>query len=167
MRGIKWACSFIIGIGFLVCLTCHVQGSDDGHLLGMGMGFVGVIDDHKVAFGSIEYRPPVELFNIKPWVNVYFGDDLFYGATGFLMDFKISENLIFTPSLGLGMYTEEKEVDLGHELEFQSAAEISYRFKNSGRLGFSFGHISNNSIGDMNPGTELIKITYFIPLGFK
>lgn len=167
MRDMKWIRVFLYGIGILLVLGCRVQGEDDGHLLGMSMGSVGILEGQKVTFGSIEYRPAVEFFNLRPWIGIDFGDSLFFVVTGLLMDMKISENLIFTPSLGVGMYTEDEELDLGHELEFQSAAEISYRFRNSGRLGICFGHISNGGIGDKNPGTELLKITYLLPLGSK
>ena len=164
---IKWIRVFICGIGFLLVFSCQVQGEGDYHLLGLGGGSVGILDDKKVAFGSLEYRPGFEFHHVKPWLNIYFAKDLLYTAAGLLMDLKISDNLIFTPSLGVGIYSKDRIVDLGHELEFQSAAEISYRLNNSGRLGLCFGHISNSSISERNPGTELLKVVYFMPLGLK
>ena len=67
--------------------------------------------------------------------------------------------------MAAGYYDKCNGFDLGHELEFRSSVELSYRFDNRTRLGVSFYHMSNASIDADNPGTEVLSIVYSIPLG--
>ena len=69
------------------------------------------------------------------------------------------------PALPLVITRRGDGRDLGHELEFRSSIELSYRFDDRTRLGLSFYHLSNANIGDFNPGTEVLSIVYSIPLG--
>ncbi|MBI2780094.1 MAG: acyloxyacyl hydrolase [Gammaproteobacteria bacterium] len=41
-----------------------------------------------------------------------------------------------------------------------AAPEVSFRLKNNGRIGASFGHISNGNLSGNNPGTEVAKLFY-------
>ena len=50
--------------------------------------------------------------------------------------------------------------ELGNTIEFRTTLEVSYQLKNKNRIGLSFGHISNNNIGDKNPGVEIISLSY-------
>ena len=92
-------------------------------------------------------------------------DSTFYGYGGFLVDVFFGKRWVLTPSLAAGYYDKGNGLDLGHELEFRSSIELSYRFDNRTRLGVSFYHLSNASISDVNPGTEVLSVVYSIPLG--
>ena len=139
----------------------------DRDLLGVGGGVLGIADTQKVRFASLEYRPAVKLYNISPWIGLEFSDEFFYGAAGVLMDFFLSENTLLTPSFGIGYYPENENVDLGGELQFRTCIELSYQFQNSGRLAIGWSHISNGGIYHSNPGTEILKMVYYIPLGIR
>ena len=59
------------------------------------------------------------------------------------------------------------KMDLEKNLEvfkFRTTFKFSYELENKNRIGFSFGHISNANLGDKNPGVEIIRISYQIPL---
>jgi len=145
-----------------------VQSGED-HLLGVGGGVMGILDRHKVNYASFEVRPAVQLFRLRPWLGLDIADDFYYTAAGVLMDFELGRNWMLTPSFGAGFYdfNGDDVFDLGHHLEFRSALELGYRFKGAGRLAFSISHISNGGIDDKNPGSESIRIIYYIPLGSK
>ena len=70
---------------------------------------------------------------------------------------------LFTPNIGVGLYDEGDGKKLGSSIEFRSGLELSYELENERRIGISISHISNASIGDKNPGTEIISISYQIP----
>ena len=70
-----------------------------------------------------------------------------------LLDGK-ENNVIFTPSFGVGYYDDGSGKELGNEIQFRTNLEISYELKNDNRIGLSFSHISNANIGDKNPGVE-------------
>ena len=71
-----------------------------------------------------------------------------------------SSNFIFTPSFGAGYYDEGSGKKLGNNIEFRTTFEISYQLKNENRIGFSFEHISNANLGDINPGVEIFSLSY-------
>ena len=144
--------------------ACPIKAQEN-HLLGIGMGALGIVrKDNTILYGSVEYRAPKTIFKLNLWVSIEFANRLFYGAGGLLKDFHLTDHLVLTPSLGICYYSEDRNFYLGHPIEFRSSLEIAYQFEHTGRLGISFGHISNSSLGDKNPGSEMIKITYCVPL---
>lgn len=136
-------------------------------LLGMGVGIMGILDRHKTGYASFEYRPAMHYYRVRPWVGIEFADGFYYSSAGALMDFEVGKNWLLTPSFGAGFYdfNGDKLFDLGNHLEFRSSIELGYRFKWAGRLGLSISHISNGGVVDKNPGSELIRIIYYFPLG--
>ena len=81
---------------------------------------------------------------------------------GYLIKGKESD-YVLTPSFGVGYYEDGSGKKLGNEIEFRSTLEVSYKINNDDRIGLSFGHISNANLGDKNPGSEIISISYHIP----
>ena len=63
-------------------------------------------------------------------------------------------NLRFTPSFAPGFYHEGDGKDLGHVLEFKSEIQFSFELPKNSKLGASYNHVSNASIGDKNPGAN-------------
>ncbi len=110
-------------------------------------------------------------FFLKPFVGFeYTGDSASYFLTGIYIEDNLGQltkgkenNLIFTPSLGLGYYDKGSGKDLGHEIQFRTTLEISFKLKNNNRIGLFFGHTSNANLGDKNPGVEVVGINYQIP----
>jgi hypothetical protein len=55
------------------------------------------------------------------------------------------------------------DTDLGYLVQFKSTIGLEYEFPDATRLGASFAHISNASLSDTNPGTELWSLYYAVP----
>ena len=105
------------------------------------------------------------LWIVKPWAGLEVtSDGAVYGLGGILADIALGPSVRLTPSLGVGAYHDGGGKDLGHTVEFRSQIELAYRFEGGPRLGLAFGHISNASLGDDNPGTEILTLYYMIPL---
>ncbi len=79
-------------------------------------------------------------------------------------DWLLKKNFIFTMGLGVGVFDSNENIDLGNPIEFKSSFELTYRFKNSLRLGIESYHISNSKLSNINPGTESIVLSFFLPL---
>lgn len=133
--------------------------------LGFGPGVYDAFDSGRVAGGFIEARWP-QLFGWGgPWVGAEATtDQSAYLSAGILGDFSLGERWYFTPSFGAGYYHQGDGKDLGHDLEFRSTLELSYRFDGGQRVGLSVAHISNASLSDHNPGMEVVKLIYLLPL---
>ena len=76
-----------------------------------------------------------------------------YIYTGFEWNIDMGA-LTFTPSFAPGLYHEGDGKDLGHVLEFKSEVQVSFDLSQSSKLGFSYNHVSNASLGDKNPGAN-------------
>ena len=110
-------------------------------------------------------------FYLKPFLGVEVTtDSAFYLISGIYLEDNIGELFIgekskynFTPSFGIGYYSDGDGKKLGNNIEFRTTFEVSYQLINNNRIGFSFGHISNANIGDKNPGVEILNLSYQIP----
>ena len=76
-----------------------------------------------------------------------------YIYTGFEWNVEMGE-LTFTPSFAPGLYHKGDGKDLGHVLEFKSEVQLSYELSKDTRIGVSYNHVSNASLGDKNPGAN-------------
>lgn len=150
-----------------VLATPFSAAADDPDFLTVAVGSFDLVQDHdQAAEFRVEYRSDKKFWIVKPFVGAMgTTDSAFYGYAGILTDLYFGKRWVLTPSFAAGYYDNGDGVDLGHELEFRSSIELSYRFDNRTRLGVSFYHLSNASIGDINPGTEVLSIVYSIPLG--
>lgn len=134
-------------------------------LIAFSAGEYDVFDDSKAAEFVLEYRA-------KSW-NWYTASPLFgvmattdgavYGFAGIGFDWFLSNNWVLNPNFAAGAYHNGSGKDLGSAIEFRSGLEINYAFEDRSRLGLAFNHISNASIGNENPGTESLLLTYAIP----
>ena len=101
------------------------------------------------------------LGNISPITGAMItADNAGYIYTGVQAQYKIGA-LNITPSFTPGLYHEGDGKDLGHMLEFKSEVQLSIDFSQSSKLGLSYNHISNASLGDKNPGANSYMFNFF------
>ena len=139
---------------------------DDPHYLTLAAGYYDINDDRDAAEIRAEFRAGNKFWIFKPFGGLMgTSDKAFYGYAGFLVDLYFGRRIVLTPSLAAGLYEDGDGKDLGHIVEFRSSIELAWRFDNRARLGLSFYHLSNASLDDNNPGTEVLSLNYSIPLG--
>ena len=101
------------------------------------------------------------LGNLSPITGVMItADNAGYIYTGVQAKYKLGF-LNITPSFTPGIYHEGDGKDLGHLVEFKSEVQLSLDFSNSSKLGLSYNHISNASLGDKNPGANSYMFNFF------
>lgn len=139
----------------------------DPAYLSLGAGIFDVTqDDDQAADFRLEYRHDEGPWLIRPFAGVEVTTDGgVYGLGGVLLDWVVVDNMVITPSFGIGAFEEGDGKDLGHTIEFRSQIELGYRFTDRSRLSVAFSHISNAGIGDDNPGTEVLTLYYAVPFG--
>lgn len=157
----------LLGTALLLTTTfstlTHAQDSD---LVSLSAGIWDVGDDESAGDFRLEYRWGTPfLWEIKPWTGGEITSDAsFWLGGGILADLEVSDRLIITPSFGVGLYDEgDSDLDLGYPIEFRSQIEAGYRFNNDNRVSVSFGHLSNASLDDNNPGTEVLGLYWHLP----
>jgi lipid A 3-O-deacylase len=82
-----------------------------------------------------------------------------YIYTGFEWNVDMGA-LTFTPSFAPGLYHEGNGKDLGHVLEFKSEIQFSYESSKNSKIGISYNHISNASLGNKNPGANSYMLNF-------
>ena len=143
---------------------------EESKLLNVGIGVFNIVRNSKAVNFQIEYRSDFPFYRnfmlfFRPLIGIMAttkGSGYIY--TGIAFDVFFTKRVVFTPSFAPGIYIKGKGMELGFPLQYRSSAELSYRFKNKGRLGGMFYHISNASLGFRNPGTECLVFFYSIPL---
>jgi hypothetical protein len=142
------------------------QADDDPDFLSLGAGWYDFNDDRDAVDFRVEYRSDLKMLGfLKPWVGFEFTTDrAAYGVAGILTDVYFGRRLVLTPSFGIGAYADGDGKDLGHTVEFRSQLELGYRFDDWSRIALAVSHISNASLGDDNPGTEIATVYYHIPI---
>jgi len=136
-------------------------------MINLTFGKVAVFDEELEANRwGIEYRfRPFGKYDLIPAIGYAFSEDddsFFY--TDLRYDYWLNDRWVLIPSLGVGVFTDGKKLDLGNDLEFRSGVELAYRFDNNYRAGVALFHLSNASLSDDNPGTEALVFSLSIPL---
>ena len=151
-----------------------------------GLGFYDVKFDGSQSDSAADFRyerrfdntifdigPESEnFFYLKPFVGFEStSDSAVYLLSGIYLEDNVGElflgkksNFNFTPSFGVGYYSDGDGKKLGNNIEFRTTLEMSYELENKNRIAISFGHISNANIGDKNPGVEILSFSYQIPV---
>ena len=148
-----------------MALPCGAALADDPDFLTFGAGwFDWNRQKDQAAEINLEYRSDRKFWIFKPLAGAMVtSTGSFYVYAGVGVDVFFGRRFVVTPSFAPGYYEEGGSLDLGHEIEFRSQAEFAYRFDDRSRLGFAISHISNDSIGDTNPGTEIFTLYYSVP----
>ena len=155
----------VLATGLFGLLAQPVR-ADDPAFLAFGGGYFDINDDKDAAEFRIEYRGGKRFWIFKPMVGgMATSDATIYGFVGVNVDLFFGRRFVLTPNFAAGLYHDVDGKDLGHSVEFRSGIELAYRFDNRSRLGVAFHHISNASLDDNNPGTEILAIVYSLPLG--
>ncbi len=141
-------------------------GADIGNLV-LSLGYSDFDQGNNDAANfRLDYRHDEGLYFLKPWIGIEATNEgAVWGGAGLYADLPLYDRVYLTASTGIGGYSQGGGKDLGHTLEFRSTGEVSFRFDNGVRLGVSISHISNASIGDINPGVNILSAVYMVPLG--
>lgn len=109
----------------------------------------------------LEFRRDFSGLAVDPLAGMMINTD---GArfiyAGISYELPLFDFLSVIPSFSPGLYSKNKSKELHFLLEFRSQIELSFHFDLYTRLGVSFNHISNASLGKSNPGVESLAISY-------
>tara|TARA_B100000767_G_C19463216_1_gene408955 strand:- start:93 stop:602 length:510 start_codon:yes stop_codon:yes gene_type:complete len=101
------------------------------------------------------------LGNLSPITGIIAtADSAAYIYTGVQANYKIGK-MNFSPSFTPGLYSKGNGKDLGHIVEFKSELQISLDLFSNSKLGFSYNHLSNASLGKKNPGANSYMFNFF------
>ncbi|MBU0725015.1 MAG: acyloxyacyl hydrolase [Alphaproteobacteria bacterium] len=165
LRGVlSWAAAAVLGLGLGV--SAGAAKAEEPAFLALSAGAYDVNDDFTAGEFRAEYRfsEASKLWIFTPFIGVMATtDEAVYGYVGLGVDIPLGQRVVLIPSAAVGAYHDGDGKDLGHTVEFRTGLELAYRFDNRSRLGLAVHHISNAGLGDSNPGTESVVLTYSMP----
>ncbi|GGA91305.1 hypothetical protein GCM10011369_36730 [Neiella marina] len=142
-------------------VASEVDSEAQQHRLGFGIGVWEAMEQMDIYYvqGAYEFAEYEPLWGIRPTViGMVSEDGEYYAAGGWLKEFTISERWDWGFGNVVGYHSDTDH--LGHHLEFYSRIFANYDIQEDAFLRLEFGHLSNASIGDRNPGTETLTLTY-------
>jgi len=148
----------------VVALAAPAAGDevDRGGEIRFTAGVTGILDNDRDATARIEYHFDKELLpRITPYLSAGIatdGSSLFGGGLAYRL--PLGEHWRITLASGPAYYDQNGGANLGYELEFVSYAEIATEVAPGFWMGLNVGHISNAGLGKVNPGREIVGITY-------
>jgi lipid A 3-O-deacylase len=83
-----------------------------------------------------------------------------YGFGGLYVPMDVVPGVLFTASFGAGAYLVGDGLDLGHPVAFRSGVGLDVRVRENAAASLVFYHLSNGSLSDVNPGTEVLALGY-------
>lgn len=138
--------------------------AEEPAFLRVGAGYYDINDDQGAGEFHLEYISDSEWWIFHPFMGAMATTDTaLYAYAGIRLDVFLGRRIVISPSFAPGLYHDGDGKDLGHPVEFRSALEIAYRFDDRSRLGLSVYHLSNASLDDNNPGTEVLTLHYSYP----
>jgi hypothetical protein len=159
--------ALLVGVALLFSAAAAGPArADDPSFLTVGVGGFDAFDaDNRAAQFEVQYRSDLKLWVFQPMIGANVSTDgTAYAYAGISLDIFLGKRLVLRPSFAPGVYHEGDGKDLGHTIEFRSAAELAWRFDDRSRLGLEISHRSNADIGDKNPGEESLMLFYHFPL---
>jgi hypothetical protein len=138
----------------------------ESNYLSFSIGLFDFIQNNNAAIeGRTEFRFYSIPIAIKPLSGIMANSDgALFLYVGLLYEIPLGSFLYFTPSFSPGIYYKSNSKELGLALNFRSQLEISLKFENNFRFGISFNHISNGTLGSINPGVESLALSAQFPL---
>lgn len=135
-----------------------------GNLILTGPAVAQVFDSDNVFYNWVELRHYFPGRSSGLLACAETAGDGSYFALGIYKDIRLFSNLYGVICFSPGLVMGEGEDQLGHIIEFRTAIELNCQFPKNIRLGIGIAHYSNSSMGDINPGTESIRLLWYLPL---
>lgn len=136
------------------------------HIIGGGGGFDIIARDNLAGSYQFEYRPGWQIWRIKPMIGMFGTTD--GGVAGYVgvgYDLHITKNIVVNLNTAVTFYSSGGGKRLGSFAVLRSGVEFGWRFENASRLSVSVHHLSHAGLlGDKNPGTEVVAVTYAVPV---
>ena len=163
-------------LAFLVLLsyTLNFSLADEGNKsftdkdISFYTGTFDVIDkegDDQTSLFGIEHRNPSLFRNtflgkFSPVSGGFMtGDSSVYLYTGVEGQYGVGP-LKILPSFTPGFYEKGDGKDLGSAIEFKSEIKVGFDIFENSSLSYSYSHLSNSNIGNINPGSDNQQITF-------
>lgn len=155
----------IVSMCFSALVLSSPAFAEEQSAIALSAGAFSVFDSGTTMEAGVEYRFAPSVLDLIPTLGIAINaDGGYWGYAGVRYDINIGQKWVLTPHLAIAAYEQGGGLDLGHDMEFRSGLDLAYKLNDSSRLALGIYHLSNNGLGDDNPGSESMILTYsFMP----
>lgn len=174
MHASSWKAGLmVIMLLFMMPLSSFSQQDTivkEPHLISFDLGAYNVFRSEYIhGLFEIEFYPRWKAWFFYPFAGAFVNTNakacFFAGVT---IPIKVKKHLLVRLSFAPGLYTvSDEKKDLGYFLEFRSSLKLAWIFNNNSRLGVQLSHISNAGLHHPNPGSEMLVVSYELPIVIK
>ena len=154
-------------VALLGCVLLATAASAEGPRVSVGATAFGVFDANTrgaVNLG-LEGRELSGLWSIRPALQLIARpEDNWYLGVGGVREFAIADAWSWGLGAGLGIYHEGGGKDLGQPLEFHTRGFLAWRMAPAHQLRLEIEHISNADLDKINPGVDLLSLSWVFEL---
>ncbi len=144
-------------------LSCFSGNTLQAASLHLGAGAVGIFNSEANLAVQLGYNanPMPKWWGIEPIANLLLAEkSTHYLSAGLQKSFVVSPNWDWGISAEAGYYhSNDAEQDLGYDAIFKTRIFVEY-----GQFRLALSHLSNADLGDQNPGSEAVILSWKIPL---
>jgi lipid A 3-O-deacylase len=140
--------------------------SRPGALFALSAGQFNIANQQKTAVeAGVQWRGGGRWWVLHPIAGAAVTDEGAFNAyLGFTFDLPTrGTGFVARPSFAPGYYHQGGGKDLGDALEFRSGLELGWRFGDGTRVGVELHHLSNASLGRINPGENTLLLVVSFP----
>ena len=142
------------GIALAGCMVSMSALAADEDMLDLRLGRLDLSGSGST-LAQVEYRSKASWAGLHPQVGLFATDkNALYLYGGLAYPVQITDHWSLTPSASIGYYDNGQDIDLGHDVEFYTRLDISFRISDALEFAIGIAHISNADRGEHNPGAE-------------
>lgn len=152
---------FVCVLGLSIVMSKSALGDAEQSRLGVGGGTLEALDSMDNWYGQVTYEfAEIEaLWGIRPTLlTMQTEEPEHYVSAGWLKEFDINDKWGWGIGNAVGFHSDDDQ--LGHHIEFYSRIFVNRNLNQDAFLRLEFGHLSNAGLGERNPGTENIGLSY-------
>lgn len=154
-------------VGWVVVVMALAPAVGAAQTLSFSAGHVGIADHLKEPqWYGVEYRgSPLSRWDVVPGVGYQQAAcGAGYVYTTFAKTIWLNSDWAIMPYFGPGFWADSEQIQLGHRIQFRTGVDVVLRLDGNVTVGIGVAHLSNSSLGDLNPGTETLAFSLTIPI---
>jgi hypothetical protein len=154
----------VIATALILTMAASPVKASGANYIMIGPAMAQIFDGDNVLYNVAEFRHYFKNNVGGALTSLEIAGGTYYIALGVFRERRLFAKLYVSISLSPGLLSGNGKKKMGCVVEFRSSFEISYRVANDYRLGLSINHYSNSGLGDINPGTESLRLMLSVPI---
>jgi hypothetical protein len=146
----------LLGLTIVLSVAAPASAEPASFVFSLGQWGLRAHEPNEVAV-QLEYRAAIRWWWVRPLGGLLMSTEgTQYLFAGVVLELPLPWGVVLAPGFAPGIRYVNGTRDLGAVVLFKSSVELTVPIVRGLRLGASFSHISNATLGNPNPGIETL-----------